>query len=390
MTVTRTRIPTTHVGSLPRPPALQERLAGASTGELDAADAALVREAGRDVVARQVETGLDVVNNGELARSGFHVHVTDRHAGFGGPAPSAFWADVAAYPSLAETEFAYPDADPETGAPRRPAVTGPISYVGREAAERERDAFLDHLDAVSHPRSGAFLTAPSPGIVATSLPNQHYDSHEEYLFAVADALRAEYATLAGADLTLQVDAPDLLHTFHRTLYDGRDVSVDSPEAYATDVLPSHVEAINTALADVPASQVRLHTCWGNYDGPHHLDVPLESVLPVLYDLDVSGLSVELCGARHDHEHEAFAEHPLPDDWDLLPGVVDVKTNAIEHPETVARRLERVASVVAPSRIVAAPNCGFGTLAYSAAHRDLAWAKLEALVAGADRAATRLG
>jgi 5-methyltetrahydropteroyltriglutamate--homocysteine methyltransferase len=380
------RIPTTHVGSLPRSSELLELLSGEGTGELPAE---AVEDATRRAIERQAAVGLDVANNGEQGRTAFHLHVLDRLTGFEGEGVAPFWGDVREFPELAAAEFDYPDADPETGAPRRPAATGPIEYRGTAGIDAEIETFFDLLDAVDADFEGTFLTAPSPGIVATSLPDDHYGSHGAYLSAVADALAGEYERVGDSPALLQVDAPDLLHTHHREFHDGRDFQSLSPEEYR-EVVALHVEAINEALGDVPAEEVRLHTCWGNYEGPHHLDVDLATVLPELYELDVGLLAIEQSGGRHGHEYRAFEEHPLPSGMAFAPGVVDVKTNVVEHPETVADRLERAARAVGdPSRIVAVPDCGFGTLAWSSAVEGIAWAKLEALVEGADRASDRL-
>jgi 5-methyltetrahydropteroyltriglutamate--homocysteine methyltransferase len=380
------RIRTTHVGSLPRAPELLDLLAEEGTGELPGE---VVEDATRRAIEKQAAVGIDVANNGEQGRTAFHLHVLDRLTGFEGEGVAPFWGDVRAFPDLAEAEFDYPDADPETGAPRRPAASGPIEYRGTEGVEAELEAFFRLLDEADADFEDTFLTAPSPGIVATSLPNQHYDSHEAYLSAVADALAGEYERIGDSPARLQVDAPDLLHTHHREFHDGRDFQ-SLPLSEYRDVVALHVEAINDALGDVPAGDVRLHTCWGNYEGPHHRDVPLEAVLPELYELDVGLLAVEQTGPRHAHEYRAFEEHPLPAGMDLGPGVIDVKTNRIEHPDTVADRLERAARAVGdPSRIVAVPDCGFGTLSWSGAVEEVAWAKLEAMVEGAARASERL-
>lgn len=380
------QIRTSHIGSLPRPPELLKHLEESETGDLPGE---LSEDATRDVVQKQLDIGLDVVNNGEQSRTGFHIHVLDRLSGFTGEGVAPFWADVRDYPGLAETEFDYPDADPETKAPRRPAVTEPVEYHGAEAAREELDTLFDCVDAADSDPDGTFMTAPSPGIVATSLPNQYYDTHEEYLFAVADAMATEYEIIGESDALLQVDAPDLLHTHHREFHDGRDFTDRSIDEYL-DVVERHVKAVNHALGNVSDSAVRLHTCWGNYEGPHHRDVPLVEVLPKLYELDVDHLAVEQSGSRHAHEYRAFAEHHPPDGMTLVPGVVDVKTNVVDHPETVADRLERVADAVGdPSRLVAAPDCGFGTLAWSSAVEGIAWAKLESLVEGAQIASDRL-
>jgi 5-methyltetrahydropteroyltriglutamate--homocysteine methyltransferase len=378
-------ITTTHIGSLPRSPEILEHLEESVTGELPGS---LVGDATQDVIERQADIGIDIVNNGEQGRTGFHIHVLDRLSGFEGEGVAPFWGDVREYPELAEAEFNYPDADPETGAPLRPAVTGPIEYQGKAAAREELETFFERMNTLDVDVSGTFITAPSPGIVATSLPNQYYSSHEEYLFAVADALQTEYELIADSGATLQIDAPDLMHTYHREFHDGRGFQ-DLTVAEYREVVSLHVEAINRAIDDIPAGEIRLHTCWGNYEGPHHRDIALSDVLPELYDLNIGYLAVEGASPRHAHEYRAFVEHPLPDDMQFMPGVVDVKTNIIEHPETVADRIERaIEAIGSPSRIVAAPDCGFGTLAWSSAVEDIAWAKLDALVRGAELASER--
>lgn len=382
---------TTHIGSLPRTESLLDLLARESTGEALSTEEfdEAVADATRRVIRKQAEVGIDVANNGEQSRTGFHIHLTNRLRGFGDPAPAPFWNDVEEFPEFADSEFSYPDTDPDTGAPLRPAVTEGIEYEGEEYARKELETFFAALEETDETFDETFVTAPSPGIVATSLPNEYYDSHEEYLFAVADALRTEYDLVAQSDALLQVDAPDLLHTHHRSFLDGRSFPTESVERYR-EIVAAHVEAINEALATVPRERVRLHTCWGNYEGPHHRDVELVDVLPELYELDVGALAIEGSSPRHEHEYEAFSEHPLPDDMVFLPGVVDVKTNIVDHPDTVARRIERAADAIGdPTRIVAAPDCGFGTLAWSGAVEEIAWAKLEAMVEGAQRASEAL-
>ena len=383
-------IQTTHIGSLPRPPELLEQITASSTGEGFGNEDIehLVQDATERVLEKQAAVGIDVANNGEQARAGFHLHVTDRLAGFGAEAPAPFWADVTAFPALAEREFSYPDADPATGAPIRPAVTGPIEYVGTAAAQREIETFQAAIDALDHEFADLFMTSPSPGIVASSLSNTYYESYEAYLAALADALATEWAMIADAGYVLQIDAPDLLHSHHRSFPDGTPSVIASATDYA-DVVRLYVDTINGALPDVNRDRIRLHTCWGNYNGPHHLDVGLSTVLPELYRLNVGALAIDLTAPRHDHEWRAFAEHPIPTEFDLIPGVLDVSSNVIDHPEAVADRLGRIIDLgIEPDRLLAGPACGFGTLAWSAADDDIVWAKLESLVAGARIAADR--
>jgi 5-methyltetrahydropteroyltriglutamate--homocysteine methyltransferase len=376
------RLRTTHIGSLPRPPELRELLKRRTAGEAVDPDAwhRAVTAATETVIRRQAEVGLDVINNGEQPRVSFNWYVADRLSGIEGTREAPLWDDLADYPDYAETAFSTDVIDLRT----QPAVTGPVEYTGAEAAREELDAFAAQLAATGVYAEDTFITTASPGIAAVSLVNEYYDSHREYVFAVAEAMREEYELIAETGATIQLDAPELLASGHR-----------GPGEKTLDRLRGlvrlHVAALNEAVADIPADQLRLHTCWGSYEGPHHRDWPLEDVLPELYELDITGLSVEQANPRHQHEYRAFAEHPLPDGWYLMPGVVDVKTNVIEHPETVADRLERVADAgVDPSRIVAAPDCGFDTQAgLGMVHPEIAWAKLEALVEGTAVATDRL-
>jgi 5-methyltetrahydropteroyltriglutamate--homocysteine methyltransferase len=266
-----------------------------------------------------------------------------------------------------------------------PVVTGAVEYTGREEAEAELAAFRDALSAVDADVEGTFMTAASPSVVTATHVDEYYDSYDEFLFAVADAMAEEYELVAESGMTLQIDAPELLTVGHTAAY------ADEPLETVKEATRLHVEALNEALSNVPSDQVRLHTCWGSYEGPHHLDTDLAEMLPELYEADISGLSVEQANPRHQHEYRAFAEHPLPDGWTLLPGVVDVKTNIVDHPRTVADRLERVAEAVDDSTpLVAAPDCGFGTQAgLGMVDPEIAWAKLEALVEGAEIATERL-
>ncbi|SEW30215.1 cobalamin-independent methionine synthase II family protein [Natrinema salifodinae] len=383
MADTEDRIRTTHIGSLPRPPELLDLLTkrqnGATVDETEWETA--VADATRNVVERQADVGLDIANNGEQPRVSFNWYVADRLTGIGGEREQELWADLAEYPHYAEETFSTDVIDLAT----QPAVTGPIEYDGRDAAEAEAAAFFDALDDADADFEETFLTTASPSIVATTHVNEYYDSHEAFLFAIADAMREEYELLAETGATLQIDAPELL-------------TIGQTAAYADESLEDiknatrlHVEALNEALENVPAEQVRLHTCWGSYEGPHHLDTDLVDLLPEIYEADITGLSIEQANPRHQHEYRAFAEHPLPDDWTLMPGVVDVKTNIIDHPETIADRLERVADAVDDSTpLVAAPDCGFGTQAgLGMVDPEIAWAKLDALAEGAEIATDRV-
>ncbi|WP_435098564.1 methionine synthase [Halarchaeum sp. P4] len=381
--MSRDEILTTHIGSLPRPPELLDLLQQKQEGE-DVDDEEweeATEEATERVVERQREVGLDYINNGEQPRVSFNWYVANRLSGIDGKQETELWADLQDYPEYADETFKTDVIDLSM----HPVVEGPIEYTGHEEAEAEIDQFLDALDTVDADVEDTFMTSASPSIVTSTHVDEYYDDYEDYLFAAADAMQEEYELIAETGTTLQIDAPELL-------------TVGQTAAYADESLEDikqatrlHVEALNEALENVPAEQVRLHTCWGSYEGPGHLDTDLVEMLPVIYEADITGLSVEQANPRHQHEYRAFAEEPLPDDWTLIPGVVDVKTNIIDHPKTIADRIERVANAAADdTEIVAAPDCGFGTQAgLGMVSPEIAWAKLEALVEGAEIATERL-
>ncbi|MFC6873471.1 cobalamin-independent methionine synthase II family protein [Halobellus marinus] len=377
------RILTTHVGSLPRTEQLIELLDRRGEGneidrnELDDA----VRKATTRAVRRQAEVGIDIANDGEQSRPGFHIYVADRLEGFSEQTiPRPLWADVEDFPTYAGKAF--PDIVSE--AQTRPVAVDDLRYVDESSVDAEIERYRQAVDRTEVEFTESFVTAASPGVIASSVGNEYYDSNDEFTFALAREMRNEYERIADEGMVLQIDAPDLLSERHRKF---KDLSLEEFKATAR----RRIEAINEATRDIPGEQIRLHTCWGNYEGPHHRDVSLEDVLPVLYEADVGGLLIEYANPRHHHEWRAFEEHPLPDEWRLAPGVVDVKTNIIEHPQTVADRLCKWAEVVGdPTRILAAPDCGLATLAgHHVVDPEIAWAKLEALSQGADNASQRL-
>ncbi|WP_232688849.1 cobalamin-independent methionine synthase II family protein [Halobacterium zhouii] len=383
MTANHDTIPTTHIGSLPRPPELLDLLEKQQDGvDVDQDDwDATVAEATRDVVERQAEAGIDVANNGEQSRVSFNWYVADRLSGIDGKREQELWADLQEFPDYAEETFKTDVIDLSM----QPVITGPVEYTGHDEAEAELAEFRDALSAADADFQDTFVTSASPSVVTATHVDEHYGDYEEFLFAVADAMAEEYELVAETGATLQIDAPELLTVGHTAAY--ADEPLEAVEA-ATRL---HVEALNEALSNVPADQVRLHTCWGSYEGPHHLDTGLAELLPEVYEADITGLSVEQANPRHQHEYRAFDEHPVPDGWTLIPGVVDVKTNIIDHPETIADRLERVADAVDDATpLVAAPDCGFGTQAgLGMVDPEIAWAKLEALDEGAELAADRI-
>jgi 5-methyltetrahydropteroyltriglutamate--homocysteine methyltransferase len=377
--MTAPAIRTTHVGSLPRSARLRELLTDPEGREESAFEDA-VDESVREVVRRQAEAGIDVANDGEQSRIAYSVDVTNRLSGFGeGTVERAWPADLDDYPEYARELLG--EAENIGG----PVATGSIEYVGAEALRRDLARFDDATAAEGIEFPARFHTAPSPGAVLRFTETESHDSPEAYVFDLAEALKTEYEIIAETGAILQIDAPDLLAGFTLTYKD------DSVDEFRKRV-ETHVEALNRAVSGIPDEQIRLHGCWGNYQGPHHCDIALEDVLPQFYEADVGGLVVEGANPRHQHEFRTFAEFPLPDGWRLIPGVIDVKTNVVEHPEVVADRIERFADAVGdPGRIVAGADCGFETVVEgaNAVHPDVAWKKLEALVAGAELASGRL-
>lgn len=371
-------IKTTHVGSLPRPEPLRELLADSPSVSDDELDTA-ISEAVRTVVRRQAEVGIDIGNDGEQSRLAYSVDVTNRLSGFGDDfVDRALPSDLEDFPEFADRLFG--DIETIGG----PIATGPIEYTGEAQLREHLTRFSDAVDAERVTFDDRFYTAPSPGAVLRFTDSTYHDSKEDYLFDLAEALATEYELIADAGLTLQIDAPELLAGFTITYK-------ESTVAEFRDHVRTYVDAINRALADVPGENVRLHACWGNYPGPHHRDVSLSDVIDGIYAADVTGLIVEGANPRHQHEYKTFSEHPLPSEWTLVPGVIDVKTNVIEHPEVVADRLERFATAVGdPSRIIAGADCGFETvLGANFVDPAIAWKKLEALAEGAELATTRL-
>ena len=378
------RILTTHVGSLPRPPALRDLLVRQDRGEpVDGTALAQETEAAvRGVVDRQLGVGIDVGNDGEQPRAGFSTYVARRMRGFGGESQRRLARDLTDHPDYAALlEVRRRGAARIGNAPRAVAE---IQYADLEAAEAECRLFLEATDA--HPRRFAerFMTAVSPGTAATILLDGHYGSHARYVEALARELRKEYACVHARGLVLQLDCPDLAMERPRFFQD------ESLEGFQA-MVALHVDALNRAIEGIPRERVRLHVCWGNYDGPHTHDVPLEAVLPLLYRANVGALSLPFASPRHQHEYRVLARHPLPDGMLLLPGVIDTTTNVVEHPEVVADRICRAAEAVGdPTRIIASTDCGFGTFAGSGLVADsVVWVKLAALVEGAALATRRL-
>jgi Methionine synthase II (cobalamin-independent) len=341
-----------------------------------------VASATEAVVEQQHGAGIDIASHGEQGRPSFVTYAVERLTGFDGAVPAVQWADLEAYPEYAQQVPTFSDwSDPDTTIP---AATGEISYRGTEQVRAEIDRFDAAVETTGTTFEDRFITAASPGAIASYIGNEYYSTHREYLAAVASAMQTEYELIADAGFTLQIDAPDLLGGNHLKFK-------DQSEAAFVETARAHIEALNNALRNVPADQVRMHVCWGNYEGPHQHDIPLDSVLPELYEADISGLLVEQATPRHRHEYELFNEYGIPDDWLLIPGVIDVNSNAIEPPAVVADRIEQfVAAVGDPAPVHAGADCGLGTFAdFGAVHPPIAWEKLASLAAGAELATDRL-
>jgi 5-methyltetrahydropteroyltriglutamate--homocysteine methyltransferase len=371
------RILTTHTGSLPRPAALIPLLYDQAAGKAVNGEelATQVRAAVADVVHKQLDAGLDVINDGEAGKVGYSTYVASRLTGFGGEGeglrrgPSDLWD----FPDYAQRR--------QRPGMSTPACTGPIAY--RDLAAVRAD--LENLAAATK-ETGAteiFVSAASPGVISLFLENRYYASHEEYLTAIAAAMKQEYDAIHEAGFLLQLDCPDLAMGRH----------IQFPDASLDDFKRNaelHVEALNQALADVPADRVRMHLCWGNYEGPHHHDVPLREIIGIALTAKPTAISFEGANPRHEHEWRVFEDVRLPDDTVIIPGVIDSTTNYIEHPELVAQRIVRYASVVGRERVIAGTDCGFATFAGSnTVDPAIAWAKLQALSDGARIASQEL-
>ena len=380
MLMSEERILVSHVGSLPRPDSLSDLLIRQEAGEtIDPAELARqVDRATARAIEQQVAAGVDVGNDGEQSRVGFQTYVPRCLCGFGGESRRPQARDQGAFPSYVRQAAArFPHM---ARAMNAPAAVTEVRYVDgapiREDAARLRRLGGGFLEC--------FMTAPSPGIVATTMLDQHYGSHEAYLMALAAALAGEYRAIHEAGLVLQIDAPDLAMERHR-FFDGLS------DAEFLRRVELHVAAINAGIAGIPRERVRLHVCWGNNDGPHIHDVPMATILPELYRAEVGALSIEFANPRHQHEYAALRANPLPAHMLLMPGVLDTTTNIVEHPEVVARRLEEAVAVVGDrERVIAGTDCGFGTFAgreYVA--EEIVWVKLAAAAEGARIASGRL-
>ena len=380
MKTSASRILTTHTGSLPRPQGLVAMLAAVSRGEPVDEEAldAVARDATAQVVAAQLDAGVDVINNGEQSRVSFSTYVAQRMEGFGGSWTRRGHRDQNEFPSVARPRAVQLMRDV-------PTCVGPLSYERLDLVERECRQFLDAVDAAGSRPEELFMTAASPGIVALTLANRYYGSHEAYVFALAEELRKEYEIIVANGFTLQLDCPDLAMERHVSYQ-------DEPLSAFRDLVALHIRAINHSLANIPRERVRLHVCWGNSEGPHIYDVPLEDILDLLYGANVGALVMEMSNPRHGHEHRVYHDRPLPEGMLLVAGVIDTKTNYVEHPRLVADRLHQAVSAAGgdPARVLAGTDCGFDTSAGSnRVDAGVVWLKLRAMREGADIASKEM-
>ena len=374
------RILTTHTGSLPRPSDLLAASLGLDESISKSELRDRVRAAVREVVQKQAAAGIDVVSDGEIGKPGFAHYVKDRLTGFQGAlAPRPFAPrDLLDFPEVERHLFV--SEGKELPRPPMPTNDGLIAYDGCDQLVTDLDNFSAAIESV--PVEG-FLSAVSPGCVAMLMGTTYYPNRRDFLIALADALRKEYQAIVDRGFVLQVDCPDLALGYHLEF-------AERPISEFRAVSELHVEVLNYALVGIDPGQVRVHVCWGNYPGPHHHDVALADILDIIYQVKATGLSIEGANPRHEHEWAVFEQLPLPAGKIVIPGVIDTCTNCIEHPETVAQRIERYARVVGREWVIAGTDCGFATIAgRSAVAPDVAYAKLASLAEGARLASARL-
>ena len=373
------RILTTHVGSLPRPADVVELLFALDRGE--ERDAALVEEALQrsvnDAVRMQEDAGLDIVSDGEMSKISYATYVSHRLTGFDGDSARPTPQDLDDFPRFRDRLV----SEGHSPTYRRPVCVGPIGL--KDCTPVLRDIARLQRAMVGSTAVAGFMTAVSPGTVGVFHPNQYYRSHEAYMHAIGAAMRTEYEEIVRAGFILQIDCPDLAMGRH-----SRFKHLDDAEFLRCAEI--HVEALNDAVANIPADRMRMHVCWGNYEGPHTHDIPLQTILPVVLKARPSMLLIEGANPRHEHEWEIFTACALPEGKVLVPGVIDTSTNYVEHPTLVAQRITRYANVVGRDRVIAGTDCGMGTFAgFGPVHPEIAWAKLRSLTRGAELSAVRL-
>jgi 5-methyltetrahydropteroyltriglutamate--homocysteine methyltransferase len=368
----RERFLTTHTGSLPRPDDLIRMMYAKEEGvPVDAqALAARVRAAVAEVVRKQTDAGVDLVNDGELSKPSYATYIKDRLNGFGGTGNTFVYQDLADFPRLEKRVF----GDPGRSRRKTPACNAPISVRDKQAPQNDADNLKAALNGVT--AVGGFMSAASPGVVSLFFRNEHYKDFETYIYAIAEAMRHEYETVARAGLVLQIDCPDLGMGRHIQYAD-----LSLPEFRKRAQL--HIEALNHAVANISSEQLRMHLCWGNYEGPHHRDVPLADIIDLVFAAKPAAISLEAANPRHAHEWTLFERVKLPDGKVLIPGVIESKSNFIEHPEVIAQRIARYANLIGRENVIAGSDCGFGTwVGQAAVDPDVVFAKLRAMAEGA--------
>lgn len=368
----RDRFLTTHTGSLPRPDDLIRMMYAKEEGiPVDPqALAARVRAAVADVVRRQADAGVDLVNDGELSKPSYATYIKDRLNGFGGTGNTFVYQDLADFPRLEKRVF----GDPGRSRRKTPACNAPISVRDKQAPQTDADNLKSALKDVK--AAAGFMSAASPGVVSLFFRNDYYKDFETYIYAIADAMRHEYEIIANAGFVLQIDCPDLGMGRH-IQYAGLSLQEFRKRAQL------HIEALNHAVANIPPEQLRMHLCWGNYEGPHHRDVALADVIDLVFAAKPVAISLEAANPRHAHEWILFERVKLPDGKVLIPGVIESKSNFIEHPELIAQRIARYANLVGRENVIAGSDCGFGTwVGQAAVDPDVAFAKLRAMADGA--------
>ena len=366
------RFLTTHTGSLPRPDDLVLSMYAKEEGApVDGAGlAARVRSAVAEVVRRQIDAGIDIVNDGEMSKPSYATYIKDRLDGFGGSGNTFVYQDLAQFPKLTQRVF----GDPGRSRRKTPACNAPIKVHDADAARIDVENLKAALAGTK--AKHAFMSAASPGLVSLFFRNDHYPSQEAYLFAIAEAMRQEYETVAGAGFVLQIDCPDLAMGRH-IQYAALSLAEFRKRA------GMHVEALNHALSNVAPEKLRMHLCWGNYEGPHHCDVPLADIMDIVVLARPDAISFEAANPRHGHEWTLFERFRLPAGKVLIPGVIESKSNFIEHPELVAQRLGRYAKLVGRENVIAGSDCGYGTwVGQAAVDPDVVWAKMAAMAEGA--------
>lgn len=366
------RFLTTHTGSLPRPDDLIRMMYAKEEGvPVDpAALNARVRTAVAEVVKKQTDAGVDLVNDGEMSKPSYATYVKDRLAGFGGTGNTFVYQDLSEFPRLEKRVF----GDPGRSRRKTPACNAPISVRDAQAPQVDADNLRAAVNEVKV--AGGFMSAASPGVVSLFFRNDHYKDFESYIYAIADAMRREYETVAKAGFVLQIDCPDLAMGRH---IQYADLSLSDFRKRAR----LHIEALNHAVVNIPAEQLRMHLCWGNYEGPHHRDVPLADIIDIVFTAKPDAISLEAANPRHAHEWMIFEKVKLPDGKVLIPGVIESKSNFIEHPELIAHRIGRYAKLVGRENVIAGSDCGYGTwVGQAAVDSDVVFAKFKAMAEGA--------